>query len=46
MPCAQFYVRFSNELAFTALYGTALFDLAVLVCVLGGIVYLSSEFLP
>jgi hypothetical protein len=34
----------------TGLYGLvwhrALFDFAVFVCVLGGIVYLSSEFLP
>jgi apolipoprotein N-acyltransferase len=31
---------------YRAVWHPALFDLAVYVCLLGGIVYLSSEFLP
>ena len=31
---------------YRAVWHRALFDLAVYVCLLGGIVYLSSEFLP
>jgi hypothetical protein len=45
MSCIPLCVRLSNEPTFIGLYGIALFDLALFVGRLGGVVFLSSEFL-
>ncbi len=44
--CAILRPVFQRTGLYRLVWHRALFDLAVLVCVLGGIVYLSSEFLP
>jgi hypothetical protein len=44
--CAVLLPVFQRTGLYRLVWHRPLFDLAVFVCVLGGVVYLSSEFLP